>query len=410
MAESKNSILLLDDGSGREVECYYRTSTENIIDFVQAVNNLIHTSQSDTVFSGTTTFENIHVTGTSQLDGEIMCGDNIIINENMNISDGGIYNHGNDIMINSNDKSYINLNRKGGWEIYSNKNVESTLSVDSETGVLSYDKKIDIGGGLKVSGTVDSPINFQYANINSDHLGTTISTTSGGRINIPNGNSAIQITTKSGKIFKIEDNGTAYIDGKQLLTKTELMQLEHPVGSAYITFTDTNPSTILGIGTWQKVGTGYKLGIVGAVNDRNGTSHTTVAGNNTDGEWAHGLTVAELAAHNHAASASGGAHTHSGSTSTNGNHCHGAMGENTSCGSGPYGYYDGNNSHAGSNGGVDWDNTLWNTSTNGNHSHSVTIGSSGAHGHTITLGNTGSGSRHNNIEPTFGIYLWKRTA
>ena len=401
----KDSRLFVNDG-GTDILVHYETDTKNIVDFVEAVNNLIHSAQSDTSFTGTTTFENIHVTGTSQLDGTVTCGDNIIFNDNMNISDGNIYSQENDIMINANDKSYINLNRKGGWEIYSTKNnVSSTLAVNPENGTLSYDKKVEIGGGLKVSGTVDSPIKLPYTNISSDHLTTTISTPSGGKLILPNGDSAIQITTKSGKIFKIENNGTAYIDGKQLLTKTEMMQLEHPVGSAYITFTDTNPATILGIGTWQKVGTGYKLGIVGSVKDKNGTAHNTVAGNNTDGEWTHANSLAEIAVHSHSASCS-----------SVGNHAHTRGSMNIT------GWFGCDDKTTTTYGGAFYDGG-WGYDTGSQRSETGNIfrfdasrawtgetSYNGSHGHTVSVGNAGSGARHNNIEPAFGIYLWKRTA
>lgn len=417
MAESKNSILLLDDGSGKEVECYYRTSTENIIDFVQAVNNLIQTAQANTVFSGTTVFENIHVTGTSQLDGNVTTLSPAIIDNDIEISKGNIKSQRYDVLIDTNSGSYIKLNKMGGWELcskYADSEIQSMLSVNAETNELRYSDNAVFEKNINILGNITSPvIRLPYTTISSDHLTTTISTPSGGNIKIPNSNSAIQITTKSGKVFKVEDNGTVYIDNKQLLTKAEMMALEHPIGSVYFTLTDTNPSSILGIGTWQKIGTGYKLAIVGTVKDKNGTSHTTAIGANTDGEWSHGITEAELAKHHHSGSATGGAHNHTGSTNTTGNHYHGSMGENTNQGSkGPYGLYADGNKYVGTNGGIDWDNSIWKTSTDGNHSHTVTIpkNSSQTHSHTVTIGDTGSGTRHNNIEPAFGIYLWKRTA
>ena len=409
MADSKNSILLLDDGSGREVECYYRTSTENIIDFVQAVNNLIHTSQSDTVFTGTTTFENIHVTGTSELDGEITSSSRAIIDNDIVISKGSIASLRDDVLIKTNSGSYIKINKQGGWEIcskYAEEEIQTLLSVDQETKELKYSNNAVFEKDINILGSINSPVvKLPYTTISSDHLTTTISTPSGGNIKIANGDGAIQLITKTGKILKVDDDGKAYINGNQLLTKTEMMQLEHPIGSVYFTLTDTNPSTILGVGTWQKIGTGYKLGIVGSVKDKNGTAHNTVAGNNTDGEWTHANSVAELPAHNHGVScAANGAHTHTRGTMN----ITGTSPSSTE-------FYRGSITGAfysiasyATVGGHDW--PVFGIGFDASRSWSGATSSNGSHGHTITIGNTGSGSRHNNIEPAFGIYLWKRTA
>ena len=104
-----------------------------------------------------------------------------------------------------------------------------------------------------------------------------------------------------------------------------------------------------------------------------GASDSHVAGS-TGGEENHTLTVDEMPAHSHA-----------GTTSTNGNHKHGALGENND--NSPFGIYDNNRNHYGSNGGVAQDNPIFNTSTDG------------AHNHTFTTDNTGGGVAHNNMPP-----------
>ena len=65
--------------------------------------------------------------------------------------------------------------------------------------------------------------------------------------------------------------------------------------------------------------------------------------------------------------------------------------------------------------------TGW-TSTNGNHSHSlsiasagahthsVTIAAAGAHTHAITIGRTGSGAAFSILPPYVAVYMWRRTA
>lgn len=77
-----------------------------------------------------------------------------------------------------------------------------------------------------------------------------------------------------------------------------------------------------------------------------------------------------------------GNHTHTAQSS--GNHYHGAMGDNSQYGS-LYGYYSSSNNHKGSHGGVDNDNTIWKTSTDGAHTH--TTNSKGEHSHTVTVTN-----------------------
>ena len=65
--------------------------------------------------------------------------------------------------------------------------------------------------------------------------------------------------------------------------------------------------------------------------------------------------------------------------------------------------------------------TGW-TSTNGNHSHwlsissagahthSVAIAAAGAHTHAITIGKTGSGAAFSILPPYVAVYMWRRTA
>lgn len=86
-------------------------------------------------------------------------------------------------------------------------------------------------------------------------------------------------------------------------------------------------------------------------------------------------------------------HGHSAGCSTNGNHHHGAWGDE---GGNPLGIYESGN-HIGS-GSMDNNNPLGNTTTNGNHSHSISIGSTGGNGY------------HENRQPYTVVNLWKRTA
>lgn len=94
-------------------------------------------------------------------------------------------------------------------------------------------------------------------------------------------------------------------------------------------------------------------------------------------------------------------HSHSASVSTSGAHHHGTMDEKSSEYSNPvYGFYDSSNSHFGFNdiGSGDWDNALWNTSTDG------------AHAHTVTISATGGNGLHENRQPYTVVNFWRRTA
>lgn len=94
-------------------------------------------------------------------------------------------------------------------------------------------------------------------------------------------------------------------------------------------------------------------------------------------------------------------HGHSASVSTNGAHHHGVMGEKSTEYKNPvYGFYDSSNSHFGLEdiGTGDWDNALWSTSTDGAHSHTVTIGATGGNG------------GHENRQPYTVVNFWRRTA
>ena len=96
-------------------------------------------------------------------------------------------------------------------------------------------------------------------------------------------------------------------------------------------------------------------------------------------------------------------HTHSipalyGTTTTSGNHNHNSA----------YGYFSVNHSSYDvavlSRNYIASDGACQNiTSTNGNHTHSVTTNPN-------TTGSNGSGSAHTNLQPYITCYMWKRTA
>lgn len=71
-----------------------------------------------------------------------------------------------------------------------------------------------------------------------------------------------------------------------------LMELVFPVGSTYITQSDTNPSTILNFGTWERLKGKVCLGV-----DEDDEDLDTIG--NTGGEKTHTLTVNEMPSHNH---------------------------------------------------------------------------------------------------------------
>lgn len=201
----------------------------------------------------------------------------------------------------------------------------------------------------------------------------------------------------------------------------------YPVGSVYISFNSTDPSTLFG-GTWARLKDTFLL-----VNGDN------YAPNTTGGSATKTITESNMPSHNHSVSSSG-SHTHSATTSTAGNHSHtrGSMEITGSITS---------NDHTGtfkealtmsdsisSSGALSVSNYVtvtgydvsrdnngayrtfnfkassgWSgsTSTAGNHSHSVSL-SGGSHTHTTN--NTGGGTPMNIMPPYTTVYAWRRTA
>lgn len=70
----------------------------------------------------------------------------------------------------------------------------------------------------------------------------------------------------------------------------------YPIGSVYISLTETNPGTYLK-GTWEQFGQGRTLIGVGAGNDGINTQEFEV--NTTGGEYKHKLVIDEIPSHNH---------------------------------------------------------------------------------------------------------------
>lgn len=161
----------------------------------------------------------------------------------------------------------------------------------------------------------------------------------------------------------------------------DLIDILYPVGYIITLTGDQNPNTLWAGTTWERYAAGRVLVGAGSYVENN-TTYTYTAGA-TGGEVKHRLTTDEMPSH-----------THSASCSTDGNHYHGMWGDN---GKNPIGIYDANENYAGSSG-ADYNNPLGKTTTNG------------AHSHTITIGATGGNGLHENRMPYTVVNFWRRTA
>jgi hypothetical protein len=211
--------------------------------------------------------------------------------------------------------------------------------------------------------------------------------------------------------FKMVDTKLNWLYGQLQDTASKL----YPVGSVYISFNATDPSTLFG-GTWARLKDTFLL-----------VNGDTYAPNTTGGSDTKTISVNNLPAHNHSVNASGD-HNHTATTSTAGNHTHtrgsmnitgtfdGNVNDGQSAKTGAF-YYTGQ-SFAGSDGGGEnpggvigfnasrsWSGT---TSTNGNHTHTLTTTTNGNHTHTTN--NTGGGLPLNIMPPYTTVYAWRRTA
>ena len=127
----------------------------------------------------------------------------------------------------------------------------------------------------------------------------------------------------------------------------------YPVGSIFLSFENTNPSSRFIGTTWIQTADGHFLGGVGTGTDINSITKSLSAGEN-DGEYEHTLTIDELPPHQH-----------------------NVLGRNENFG-------------------------------RTNSSGKQTVGTDPTSIKGITS-DVGGGNSHNNVPPSFGVYVWRRT-
>ena len=137
----------------------------------------------------------------------------------------------------------------------------------------------------------------------------------------------------------------------------------YPVGAIFLSTVSTNPSTLLGFGTWVAYGTGRMLI----------SADATYTAGSTGGAATTTLITANLPAHSHTATVTDPGHTHT----------HNAQQQNSS--------------HQLAGGGS---NTVVPTA--------ATINSATT-GITVAISNTGSGTAATTISPYIAVYMWNRT-
>jgi len=212
---------------------------------------------------------------------------------------------------------------------------------------------------------------------------------------------------------------------------TAALQSVYPVGSVYINASSsTNPSALIGFGTWVSFGAGRVLVGFDSTNPLFDTAEET--GGSADAiVVAHthtGTTASSLTTHTHTFSGttSGQSNTHShAATSTVSDPTHAHTLNNVGIyntgidnqldyGSGRASAQDGdifNAATTAASTGITVSTSIGNASADHSHTYSgTTSGQDLAHTHTFTTGSTGSSGTNGNYQPYITVYMWKRTA
>lgn len=160
----------------------------------------------------------------------------------------------------------------------------------------------------------------------------------------------------------------------------------YPVGSIYISVTDTSPASLFG-GTWEQLKDRFLL----AAGD-------SYAAGSTGGEATHTLTASEMPSHSHVYSNATGVQGHQLTVNEMPRHTHGI-------------HWVGSTSPQG--GGKDQNFGVTQVAVGNQQSGSA--GGNGSHSHGLSKSNanttnTGSGAAHNNMPPYLAVYAWKRVA
>ena len=241
---------------------------------------------------------------------------------------------------------------------YTSGDAGGAIFVDGIVGGLSGDRCGSIGVHIPLRGDYKPSLAYKAGKIDSNACDVVVIRGGDGIIHVYlklNGYAqyAVTVTGTDGKyVFTPGSTVTGQPSGTVIFRLSEEptdIERAYPVGTIYINVTDTNPSVLLGFGTWQRIDAGRTL-------VSSSTSGRYLTGNK-GGEETHTLTVQELPSHNHAQNVS--AYSASGKAG----------------------------------GRVDY-----------KEDNKVTFYSQG-----ISTGETGGGLGHNNMPPYVAVSIWQRT-
>ena len=222
------------------------------------------------------------------------------------------------------------------------------------------------------------------ANVSHTHIMADITDYEAPDIDISNLATKEELNNKANTVHthKISDvtNLQSSLDGKanadhthdEYITKSQMLELLYPIGSLYVSMNNTNPNTVLGIGTWTQI-TDRFLYCANSSGTNGGNSTVT-------------LTVDNLPSHNH---------TFTGDTATGSVKNHQATGllnSNTGVATGVFQI------------GEDMRVALQSTDTQRGNGINFSMTPSG------NISNTGSGEAFSIMPPYMTVYAWHRTA